>query len=177
MEFDEIPRFWYSHIACDAWIDFSSRTIELRQSERRENLLFFYSLSLSLSVCFFLSLLSCFLSLFPPLHFLYLLNSFTHVCSHLIFSFSLFFFRFSFIFLFSFFFSSLTFLFLLFDFFQPNLSKWGKLPPTFLLATCHLHVFSGFFLIFFFLLYYIIQHMAQCEPFIPRHGSCHVSLP
>ena len=89
--------------------------------------------------------------------------------SHFLFSF------FSLIFLFS----SNTFLFLLLIFFpQPNLSKWRKLHPTFLLATCHLMYFLDF-LYFFFLLYYIIQHMAQCEPCIPSapHGSCHVSLP
>ena len=43
------------------------------------------------------------------------------------------------------------------------------------------HTSSHNFLIFLFIflsLYYIIQHMAQCEPFIPSapHGSCHVSL-
>ena len=38
-EFDQTPRFWYSRVARVAWIDFSSRTIELRPSERWENLL------------------------------------------------------------------------------------------------------------------------------------------
>ena len=50
MEFDETPRFWYPRVARVAWIDFSSQTIELRQSKCRENLPFsFLPFSSSLS--------------------------------------------------------------------------------------------------------------------------------
>ena len=45
MEFEKTPRFWHSHVARDAWIDFSSRAVELRPSERRENFSFSSSLS------------------------------------------------------------------------------------------------------------------------------------
>ena len=73
VEFDETPRFWYPHVACDAWIDFSSWTVELQPSEYRENLHFFslshFSLSLSirslpLPPSFFSSLSS--ISSYPP---------------------------------------------------------------------------------------------------------------
>ena len=79
MEFDEILRFWYSCVARDAWIDLSSRTVELRPLKRRENLHFFSLSHLSLSVCFFLSFFSYFLSFFPPL---LSLRNFFLFCSH-----------------------------------------------------------------------------------------------
>ena len=64
-DFDKTPKFWYPRVARVAWIDFSSRTVELRLSECRENLplLFLspFSLSLSLSIRF-LFLLFCLLS-------------------------------------------------------------------------------------------------------------------
>ena len=134
MEFDKTPRFWYPCVARVAWIDFSSRTVELRSSEYRENL---PHLFLSLFDFFFFSLV-CFPSLFlfffsfsppsiefPPSWFVPILFPFSH---------------FSPISLFLHFFSPLF----LFD---PHPStkffnKWGKLPPTFLHATCHYHFFS-----------------------------------
>ena len=45
MEFEKTPRFWHPRVARDAWIDFSSRTVELRPSECRENFSFSSSLS------------------------------------------------------------------------------------------------------------------------------------
>ena len=75
-EFDETPIFWYPRVARDAWIDFSSWTVDLRTLECQENpaflsLSFFPSLSLSLSLSFSLSLslYLFFLSLFPCLFF------------------------------------------------------------------------------------------------------------
>ena len=52
MEFDETQRFWYPRVARDAWINFSSRTVEFRLSKSRENPHF-------LSLSFFLFLLPC----------------------------------------------------------------------------------------------------------------------
>ena len=107
--------------------------------------LVFLSLFLSLSIRFPFLFSPCLLLFLPyPTHsFLCLLPILFPF--HFIFLFSLIFSSLSFLFPFS-----LLFLFLFshfsispFDFFpQPNISKWGKLSPTFLLATCHLHVFS-----------------------------------
>ena len=123
---DKTPRFWYPCVARDAWIDFYSRTVEIRPLECRENLHFLF---LSLSILFFsLSLLLfLFFSFLPFLihpHFLLLLIP----------SSSLFI---SFHFLFSHFLFSSFFYFLLILFFElpsPIWIKWGKLPPTFLLG-------------------------------------------
>ena len=54
-KFDETPRFWYPHVARVAWIEFSSRTIELQPSECRKNLplLFLSPFSISLYPFFF----------------------------------------------------------------------------------------------------------------------------
>ena len=154
MEFDETPTFLYPRGALDVWINFSSRTIELRQSKCRENLYFFYfspllSLSLSLYLISSPSLLSSsphflffFLSFSP---FLIHRTSFLFVCSHLIFSF------FSFLLFLLFLSFSLIFLFLPFlfsishlDCINQMVQKLGKLPPTFL----HFHLLSPpFFLL------------------------------
>ena len=141
MELDETSRFWYSRVTLDAWIDFSSLTIELRPSKRRENLFFFLSLFLRLLPLYpILSSLFCswLSSFFPFIYFLfwsYLIppNRLFSICllpSH-----------------FSHFFISPHFLVSFFSFFfsfglhQPNGPKSGKLPPHFLL--CHLS-FSNF---------------------------------
>ena len=148
--FDETPRFWYPHVARDAWIDFNTRTVEIRSLEYQKNPLFCVSLfSLSLSIRFFFFFPVCFpypsffsfsFSFSPPLSTKFssfLLFSPTSISHLLIFS-SL---SFSSLYLF------LHFLFsplILFDRHphRPNLSqKWGKLPPTFPLATCHSHLF------------------------------------
>ena len=44
VKFDETPRYRYPRITCDAWINFSSWTVELRPLKRRENLPFLFSL-------------------------------------------------------------------------------------------------------------------------------------
>ena len=85
MEFDDTPRFWDLRVARDEWIDFSSQTVELRPSERRENL-FFFSLSLiSLSLSPPLSLSLCLLPLCSILSspFLSWLSSFSPFISFL----------------------------------------------------------------------------------------------
>ena len=93
MEFDETPRFWYPRVALDAWIEFSSRTVELRPLECQENLIFL-SLSLSLSVMFSSSpfLLPFLFHFFYFFSFLFSLsyapNILPFVCSHHIFSIS-----------------------------------------------------------------------------------------
>ena len=76
-EFDETPRFWYPHVTRDAWIDFYSRTVEIRPSECKENLPFCFSLP-------FLSLSLSDSSLSP----LFPLPSFSFSFSFLFFSFS-----------------------------------------------------------------------------------------
>ena len=169
MEFDEIPRFWYPRVALDTWIDFSSRTFELRPSECRENLLFLFSSFLPLSI-HFLPLCTIFpflfffgfphFSLFDfpsridqkrgklPLTFLPSLTT-SHLSHFLLISLSLF--------------SFLSFLF------------WSYLiPPNCLFCLLQLSIF--FLLIFrIFLSYYFLHlHLAQCEPFIQVHHMAYV---
>ena len=157
LEFDETPRFWYSRVALVTWIDFNSRTVEVRPLERREKLHFLFSplSSLSLSV-FFLSLSFLLLLLFlfifsflSPLYihrtsflFALLLISF----SFSIFSFLSFFSSLSFSLLFSFIFSFLS----LFHYHQPNGPKVGETSPHFPPLAL---VISMFFPYFLFLLY------------------------
>ena len=117
VEFGETSRFWYPHVVHDAWIDFSSWTVELQPSKSRKNLplLFIspFSLSLSLSIrflfllFFFASLLSfpfSFLFLSPPPNSpsLGLFLSYFHFLIFLNFLPFLFFFIFYFLFFFSF---------------------------------------------------------------------------
>ena len=110
VEFDETLRFWYPRVACDAWIDFSSRTVEIRPSEYRENLHSCFSLSTRFHL-----FLSCwpfpflfFLGFYFSLFYLSIKFPFFSFCSHphlFIFSFSLFFI-----------FSFLSFFFFIFSF-------------------------------------------------------------
>ena len=133
VELDETPRFWYPSVTHDAWIDFSSLTVELQPSKCQENLPFFFLSPPFLSLASF--------SHFSPIFFLSFLP---FVCSQfhfLFFSFSLFSH-----FLISLFFSSLSFpsfslFFFSFELHQSNGPKSGKLPPHFLV--CHLS-FSHF---------------------------------
>ena len=152
MEFDETPRFWYPRIALDAWIDFSSRTIELRPSECQENLIF----------CFSLPFLSLFISLSPsllfssPPFFLFFPFSLSYppnfpslVCSpsyfffifhFLFFLFSLIFSSLSFSLIFSFIFSFLSLFFIIINRMVPEWSKsGGNFPPLSSINTCLLH--------------------------------------
>ena len=127
LEFDETHRFWYPHVALNEWIDFSSRTIELRPSECRENISFCFSLPfLSLSIRFlFFPPPVC----FPSFFFFFLLLSlyFLFLFSLIVSSLS-----FSLIFLFLHFLFSISHL----DCINSMVQKWGKLPHTFL--HCHL---------------------------------------
>ena len=136
MEFDETPRFWYSCVSCDVWIDFYSRTVGIRPSEYRENPHFSFlsplSLSFSISDSSSLSFLVC-----SPFFFLFLfsfsfLSLYTESPSHCLFlsHFLIF--------------SSFSFFFFIFSFGLPS-SVWstsGKLPPHFLHATCLIHKIS-----------------------------------
>ena len=153
MEFDETPRFWYPHVACDAWINFSSRTVKLQPSERRENLPFFFLSLLSLSLYPFSSSFSlpvCFSSY--PLNFLFFL--FVSPSHFLIFSFLIF----SLISLiFPFFHFLFYFFFFLFSFLFPiwiASTEWsksgGNFPLLSSIATCHSHIFFLIFMIFLF---------------------------
>ena len=62
MEFDETPRFWYPHVAFDAWTDFAffpTKTygpisIDLRKKRRKEKNFSLSLLSLFLPLSFFL---------------------------------------------------------------------------------------------------------------------------
>ena len=148
MEFDETPRVWYPHVARDVWINFSSRIVKFRSSERRENLPF----SSSLSLFFFLSFLSCLFSFFPPLFF-YIHRIPSLVCSHpRLFSF----FIFSFLHFLHSSFSLFSSFLILFDFVLHELIKVGKFPPTFL--TCHMSSPCFFFFIFLSLLLHHLRH-------------------
>ena len=119
MEFDKTLRFWYPHVAHDAWIDFSSQTIGTQgKSPFFFPPLFFISLTIFLSLMFVFLLSSTF--------FLYPSNSFLF-CSHphlLIFSFLFFLLFLSF---------SLSFHFLLslFLIVIDLIGQVGKLPPHF----------------------------------------------
>ena len=176
MEFEETQRFWYTHVARNAWIDFSSWTVELRFLERRENLILCFSLYLS----FFLSLISLFfffsysplLPTEPP----------SFVCSQLIFSFIIFLLFLSFSlflhFLLSFPSFSLFSSFLIpFDFPSTELIKVGKLPPTFL--TCHMSSLCFFLIFFIFFSCFItsyniwlnVSHLSQVHHM--DHTMCH----
>ena len=157
VEFEETPRFWYSCVARDAWINFSSMIVEFRPSKSQENPHFLsFSFFLSLSIRFFLSPLfptlpffiffSPFLSFPYPLHFLLSL----FVTISFFFSFSIFPFFFSF---------SLIFLFLISppsSFSYPYGSSEGNFPSLSSLETCHHHVFLPYFLYFPFPFYYIM---------------------
>ena len=57
LEFDETTRFWYPCVAHIAWIDFNSRIVEIRPSERREKSPFSFLPLSSSSPTFFPSLL------------------------------------------------------------------------------------------------------------------------
>ena len=140
MDFDETPRFWYPHVALDAWIGFSSRTVELRSKECRENLPFCFSLpflSLSLS-------LSLYPISFPSspclLHFIFLFFSFP-ISTEFFFPFFLFLFYF-FFFLFS------------FGLHQPNGLTVGETFPHFpplplVITTMFLLISLNFFSLYF----------------------------
>ena len=173
MEFDETPRFLYPLVACDAWINFSSRTVKLRPSERLENPPFF---SLSLLIHFPLLYLSLFASL-PPLSNA-LLPLFAPRLISFSFSFSLFsYFPISFFSLS--FFSSLTFLFLLLIFFpSTEFIEVGETSPHFplshLSSPCIFLIFLYFFSFFFITSFntwlnrshlFQVHHMA--------HAMCH----
>ena len=131
-EFDETPRFWCPRVARVAWIDFSSRTIELQQSECRENLppLFLSLFSISLYPFFFYFSPSS--TKFPLLVCSYPISifSFSHFSPISIFL--------HFLFYFIFFLLSLYLILI----HPPNLSTSGETSPHF--PPCHLS-FSYFF--------------------------------
>ena len=43
MEFEKTPKFWYPRVTLVTWTDFTSRTIGIRPSKRRENFPFLFS--------------------------------------------------------------------------------------------------------------------------------------
>ena len=141
----------HAYIALVAWIDFNSRTFEIRPSEHRENLHFLFSFFLPLLPCFFLlssvrfSSSFSFWLFFPLIH-----RTPSLLFAPILFSFSFSIFSFlSFSPLFHFLFSH-PFLLLL----PVLIKKWGKLPPTFLLI--HLsspQIFLIFLIFFLFLLF------------------------
>ena len=176
MEFDETPIFWYPCIALVAWIDFNSCIVEIRSSERRENLPFLFSPFLPFV---FLPLYLPFLLVFSIHHFIF---NFIFLLSFL--SFSLFF-----IFLFS----SLSFPPSPFCLdFSPFLPYPPNCPSG---ETCHPflplpHVITTIFLDFLFFSYFafplipplsiwlIMQHSHKCTtwlfPCVTPLG-CHVA--
>ena len=175
MEFDETLRFLYPCVARDAWIDFSSRTVELQPSERWENLFFFFFLSLSPFLL---------LSFLPFLHFLLIHpNSFFFFLLLSSFPFNFpFFFYFSHFFL-SFIFSSISFsifLHFLFSFYLIliiRIGQVGKLPPHFPSLT---HVILSIFLIFTIFFHNSSfdtwLHVSHSSKFATPHGyhvMCH----
>ena len=181
VEFDETPRFWYPRVARDAWIDFSSQTVELLPLERRENLSFCFSLlSFSFSIRFFFLSLLLASYLFFSVGFSPFLPYPTHplfVCSP---------FPFPFHFLFSLIFSylsfSLLFLFLHFVFsFSPldcinrMVPKVGNFLPTSSFATCHYHIFLNFFHFSLFSscdTWLNVSHLSQFAPSHGYHAMC-----
>ena len=173
MEFVETPSFWYPHVDRAACTNFSTRTVELRPSERREILPFLSLISFPFPFSFLLS----FPFSFPFLHEFFLFFSFSHpfffsfFSSHFIFS--------------SFLFSHsllLIFLFLfLFRITIDRMVKGGNFLP---FSFKPLVWWTIFFLISLFPFissshmwliasHGIMQHMAQCEPFLSSepHGS------
>ena len=174
VELDETSRFWYPHVAHDAWIDFSSWTVELRPSKRRENLQFFFISPLSLSLSPFASLPPLSNALLPlfaphlfPFHFLFL---FSPIFSSLYF---LFIFSFLFLFLFSHFSISP------FDFFpSTEFIKVGETSPHFplshLSSPCIFLIFLYFFSFFFitsFNTWLNVSHLFQVHHM--AHAMCH----
>ena len=83
MEFDETPRFWYPRIAHDAWIDFSSQTVELRPLERWENLPFCFSISFPFNFLFSFSPLDCINRMVPKVGNFLPTSSFATCYSHI----------------------------------------------------------------------------------------------
>ena len=149
VELNKTSRFWYPRVALDAWIDFSSRTAELRLSECWENLHFCFFLSLY-PISFPPPLLFC----FPLPHFSFLIHqTYFSFClfPHLIFSFFSYFSQFPFfhllLYLFFFIFSFLHLIWI-------ASTEWsksgGNFPPLSSIATCHSHIFFLIFMIFLF---------------------------
>ena len=135
---------------------FSSRTIELRPSECRENLPFcFLPFSSSLSPFFFLS---CLFSFFPPFPFFIhripsLVCSHPHLFSFSFFSFLHFLLSLFFYYLYFFLFSSFL---IPFDFLLHELIKVGEVSPTFL--TCHMSSPCFFLPYFLFIFLSLLLH-------------------
>ena len=161
-------------VTCDAWINFSSRTVKLRPSESRENLSFLFSPFLPLCsfppFSFFLFLFPFFFLFFwsyPLLNFFFFWSYphqflFLFALSLSIISFFLTFFFFFFLFSYFDFLSFLLFLsplsFLFFFLFQPPPPPPPPPPPTFL--PCHLSHSHFFFLIF---VSFFILHLTVCS--------------
>ena len=143
-EFGKTLRFWYPRVARDSWIDFYSRTVDIRSSEYWENLSFCFSLSLiSLSLSDFS--FSCLLSVSFFLLFFFYFFPYPPTLPCLVYSILISFHLFSFS-LFS------SFLLLLHVWI-----KWGKLPLTLLLGHLSSSCFSSLFPLFYFslLLHYV----------------------
>ena len=180
MEFNKTPRFWYPRVAHDAWIDFNTRTVKLRPSERRKNSPFSSSSFLPLlsgflsfsHVCFPFFPFAPFLSTKHPsfcliathfLIFLFLLfllflsfslfSPFTSLFLILIHQIFLFFFFPFFHFLLYLFFFIFSFLFLIWIASTEWSKSGGNFPLLSSIVTCHHHHFSLNFLIFLFPLF------------------------
>ena len=151
MEFVETPSFWCPHVDRAACTNFSTRTVELRPSERREILHFSFSSFLSFSFFFVssstnsFSFLSFLIFFIPFSHFIF--SSFLLLISP---PFSLLLFSFPFFF----FLSSSTNSFCSFwNFLLPfgsSLIKWSREKASFPFphATCVVHVFPSLFISF-----------------------------
>ena len=160
MKFVETPSFWCPHVDRAACNNFSTRTVKLRSSERREILPFFFS--------YFLSILRTpfyFFVFFVFFPFLLFFIPFSH-------------FIFSFLLLILFFSFSLLFWHFLLPF-GAYLTEWSREETSspFPHATCAVHDFRPYFLISLFPFYCIILHVANYEPHIQVHhmplAMCH----
>ena len=173
MEFVETPTFRCPHVDRATCNNFSTRTVELRSSKRREILHF--SFSLSFPFFFFVSPFLSFFPFFLYKFFLFLSFFFLPLSFSVFFVFfpfylsflfllpnEFFFFLFYFFFLISFFsFSLLLFFFSLFGAFSllgSTLTAWVKGGNFLLIASCHLcgHCFS--FIFHLFLIPFLTSH-------------------
>ena len=153
MEFVETPSFWCPHVDRAACTKFSTRTVELRPLKRREILYFSFS-SPFLRTLFFPTKCFLFLSLF-----LFLFSSHFPIIS----------FSPSFLLTFSSFWQFLLP-------FGAYLTEWSREEASYPFpdAICVALNFPSFFFYFF---YFIIPHVANCEPHLQVHhmalAMCH----